>query len=1108
MNNFLKYMLLLLPIILFASTKSTLHRDTILLNTQSIHLTKKEKAWISSHLVTVGVEQWDPVIFSNSGDDVDGIAGDYLKIIIKKTGLNIKIINKKWKDLLSDFKKGTIDLLPATYYTDQRDEYGLYSSGYFKMKDYIYVKESNKDIKTLHDLNGKKLAIEDSYGTIQKIKAKFPDIQLVYTKDLDDSINKVLNGEVSALYEGQIVIEKKIEDELIKGLKGVAQNTFTAPTLHFFSSKNEPILAAILQKGLNSISQEEHDAIFNHWIKREHLEEVDYSLLYKIGIFLLIVFLLIVLWNMNLKRVINEKTSQLQDLLNEQNKQLKAIEKANKLLTGRENKMIELKKEVNAYAQRLGEEIPYKTFTDIQKESHVDVEENIQLKDIMDIAKVQLLMENFYLFMNIPLAIIDLKGDVLVQSKWSRACTDFHRANEASCKRCIESDVSISAKLGEGAKFSQYKCKNGLIDCASPIIVNGKHVANFFIGQFLTEEPDIEFFKKQAEFFSYDVEDYIKSIKEAVIISEDKLPSILNFLTEVTQMLSSLSSEKLNSQRQEAQMRKATLASFNLAEDAQKAKEEIENYKQHLEDLVKERTDELNSQKSFIQTLLDSQEQLIITTDGKDILTANKTFLDFYSIDTLEQFKEKYNTNCICETFDIDSPDGYLQTNINNMSWIDYVLTHTNSTHKARIIQDSKAYIFSVTASVLPMKNSLKVVVFTDISEIENSKKELELSDYVIKNAPTEIYYIGLDGKILFSNKKAQRSLGYSAEELQKLSLKDINPTINKDSLKDIFDGLESSEDGTFYIESLQHKKDKSEYPVSISMVHINFENSEYLINYVQDISSAKQRESKLNSLYKHTQDSIEYASLIQGALIPEPDIFGNYFNDFFSVWRPKDIVGGDIYLFEELRDKDECMLMVIDCTGHGVPGAFVTMLVKAIERQIVANIKNSEDIVSPSKILSIFNKSMKHLLKQDVADSVSNAGFDGAILYYNKKEKIIRFSGAELPLFYVNENGVNTIKGSRHSVGYKKCDAKYIYEEHTVDVKEGMKFYLATDGYFDQNGGKKGFPFGKKVFKSIILKHQDKDMKIQKEILLDNLKEYQGKEEVNDDITLIGLEI
>ena len=294
------------------------------------------------------------------------------------------------------------------------------------------------------------------------------------------------------------------------------------------------------------------------------------------------------------------------------------------------------------------------------------------------------------------------------------------------------------------------------------------------------------------------------------------------------------------------------------------------------------------------------------------------------------------------------------------------------------------------------------------------------------------------------------------------------------------------------------------------------FNNSPLIYAIVRDINERKEAEKKLEtakleieSIHKHTQDSIEYASLIQGALIPEQTLLKKYFKDYFTIWEPKDVVGGDIYLFEELREKDECLLMVIDCTGHGVPGAFVTMLVKAIERQVISKIENDKSIdVSPAWILSYFNRTMKKLLKQEDENSISNAGFDGGIIYYNKKENIIKFAGAETPLFYIEDNELKTLKGNRHSIGYKKCDINYEYKEHTIEVKDEMKFYLTTDGYLDQNGGEKGFPFGKSKFKELIVENSSLKFENQKEILLSKMKDYMQDEERNDDTTVVGIEV
>jgi len=231
-----------------------------------VNLTDKEKDWIKNHIVKVGVEQWDPIIFSNTGSDIDGIAGDIFKRIVEISGLKFKIINDEWNTLLNDFRDKKIDILPATYYTEARAKYGHYSHDYFKMKDYIFVKKENDTIHSMADLKGKTLAIVKGYGTIDKIQKKFPEIKLIFTKDLDESINRVLNGSVDALYEGKVAAENKIREELITGLKGVVQSSFKSPGLHFFTKIDEPILQSIIKKSLNAIQRTEIEKITSSWV--------------------------------------------------------------------------------------------------------------------------------------------------------------------------------------------------------------------------------------------------------------------------------------------------------------------------------------------------------------------------------------------------------------------------------------------------------------------------------------------------------------------------------------------------------------------------------------------------------------------------------------------------------------------------------------------------------------------------------------------------------------------------------------------------------------------------------------------------------------------------
>ena len=239
------------------------HASVLLLNAE-------EHAWIAAHpVISIGVEEWFPFIRMENDGTVGGIAGDFITLVLEKSGLKARAISDKWSALLSDFKSLKIDLLPATYYTDERATYGLYSSPYFHAKEFLYAKQGNSTVLSFSDLNGKKIAIVEGYGTIPKIRRMFPDIEIVETKSQLESISSVLNGDADALYESQIVIDNLIRSEFITGLKSVGQSTFEASPLHFFSRIDEPLLHSILTKALASISAEEKRDIINKWVSNQ-----------------------------------------------------------------------------------------------------------------------------------------------------------------------------------------------------------------------------------------------------------------------------------------------------------------------------------------------------------------------------------------------------------------------------------------------------------------------------------------------------------------------------------------------------------------------------------------------------------------------------------------------------------------------------------------------------------------------------------------------------------------------------------------------------------------------------------------------------------------------
>ena len=258
--------------------------------------------------------------------------------------------------------------------------------------------------------------------------------------------------------------------------------------------------------------------------------------------------------------------------------------------------------------------------------------------------------------------------------------------------------------------------------------------------------------------------------------------------------------------------------------------------------------------------------------------------------------------------------------------------------------------------------------------------------------------------------------------------------------------------------------------------------------------------------------DSIQYAKMIQESLLPNMDQVKNYLPDSFFIWMPRDIVGGDIFFTDCFSDG--VVIAIIDCTGHGVPGALLTMIASTSLRRIIMD----EGCHDPAHILKRLNFIVKTSLKQDTEHASSNDGLDAGICFVRRKEAAepdrhpivtgseeLIFAGARISLIYTQDSKINVIKGDRMSIGYKKSDLNFDFSNHILSIGKGMSFYMTTDGFTDQWGGKKQFAFGHKRFRKLLMENTSSPFDTQRDALLQAFRRYKGEHERVDDVTVVG---
>jgi len=248
----------------------------------------------------------------------------------------------------------------------------------------------------------------------------------------------------------------------------------------------------------------------------------------------------------------------------------------------------------------------------------------------------------------------------------------------------------------------------------------------------------------------------------------------------------------------------------------------------------------------------------------------------------------------------------------------------------------------------------------------------------------------------------------------------------------------------------------------------------------------------------KNITDSLIYAQRIQEALLPSEEYFRSHFIDSFILYKPKDIVSGDFFWIGEKGDK--VFIVAADCTGHGVPGALMSMIgLEIIEKTI-----NEENIEIPSRILDVLNKGLeKTFSREKNIGTIIRDGMDIGLCVINKKRRILEYAGAFFPLYLIRDDSIIEIKGDKIIIGMNPDGMAYF--DHELDLMSNDILYMFSDGYVDQFGGSDNKKFMYRRFRHLLLNINHFPVEDQKAILDENIRTWMGNNEQIDDIMVIG---
>ncbi len=410
--------------------------------------------------------------------------------------------------------------------------------------------------------------------------------------------------------------------------------------------------------------------------------------------------------------------------------------------------------------------------------------------------------------------------------------------------------------------------------------------------------------------------------------------------------------------------------------------------------------------------------------------------------------------------------------------------------------------------AMLNTVNHQKEEIISQRDDIEAKNIELEKLSIVAAKTDNSVLIADHTGEIEWVNDGFTGLLGVSLDEFKENYGSNIYKTSLNPEIEILVQQSIDRNESVVYTNKTATKKGK-EIWIQTTLTPILGTDGKLskLVAIDSDITKIKKAEyeiikqrDKLHLQNKHITDSINYAKKIQTAVLPSEEVLRKILPQHFILFKPLNIVSGDFYWIQKV--KENVLIAAVDCTGHGVPGAFMSMLGISFLNEIV---QNGEEI-QPNKILEKLRNRVKLTLGQTGKKDESKDGMDIALCVINKKTNILQFSGAYNPLYFIRKKELSEIKASRNPIGIFMKEKPFANNE--IELQKDDILYMFSDGFPDQFGGEKGVKLKPNRFKELLLSISDKPMQEQQQILNKEFENWRGNIEQIDDMLVVGVKI
>jgi PAS domain S-box-containing protein len=387
--------------------------------------------------------------------------------------------------------------------------------------------------------------------------------------------------------------------------------------------------------------------------------------------------------------------------------------------------------------------------------------------------------------------------------------------------------------------------------------------------------------------------------------------------------------------------------------------------------------------------------------------------------------------------------------------------------------------------------------------EIELKNKELERLSIVASETVNAILILDPDGTVDWVNPSFERLNQLTLTEYRKKFGNTIYEISNNPDIRKIIGECISSKSAVYY-ESAKVFDNGNTLWQSSTVTPI-FDSDGHLKRFIiidTDVTLKKINEEIIRKKNKDITDSILYARHLQEAVLPAQESITTIFTESFIFFQPKDIVSGDFYWFS--ATDEVAFLAAADCTGHGVPGAFMSV----IGNELLNLSLHDPSVRAPSAALGILDTRIRGVFRKGREETLAQDGMDIGLLVWHFKDNTIQFAGAKRPLILIRNHEVFEYAGDRFSIGGKNTASSKIFTDKTFTAQKGDMLYLFSDGYSDQFGGTTGKKFMHKQFVNLLLSVSSLPPEKQKFEIRRSFESWKGQLEQVDDVLILGMRI